>query len=332
MNTALRILSGVISISSATVAGLLGVSSLAQAQDFPSRAIRIIVPYAPGGQPDSLARAIGPSISQQLNQPVVVDNIPGSGATAAMTAILQAPADGHTLFAADAGHWAINPALRRRQNDFLTNFVPVRQTHVTALVMVANSSVGASNWQELIAAMKAQPGKLSYGSSGIGSVHHLAMEMVKATWGVDALHVPFKSTSQSFPAVLAGQVSMGLTALGAVKGFMNDPRVKVIGVTSKARTRLAPNLASVSELGHPEFDYGSGGALVAKAGTPKATVDRLAAVLNRAFSSPEVVARLNGIEIEFLPQGTPEQALDMIKADIPRYVNAVKVANPPSPE
>jgi tripartite-type tricarboxylate transporter receptor subunit TctC len=316
----------------AVMTALLASAGLVHAQDFPSRALRIIVPYAAGGQPDTLARALSPSLIQQFNQPVIIDNIPGSGAVAAMTAVQQAVADGHTLFTADAGHWAISPALRRRQNDFLRDFIPVRQTHVTALVLVAHSSVGAATWQELFAVMKAAPGKFSYGSSGIGSVHHLAFEMVKSTWGVDALHVPFKSTSQAFPAVLAGQVSMTLTALGAVKGFMNDPRVKVIGVTSKKRTRLAPNLPSVSELGHPEFDYGSGGAMMVKVGTPRPLVERLNAALNRAFNSPELVQRLNAIEIEFIAQGTPEEALEMIKADIPRYVNAVKVANPPSPE
>ncbi len=308
-------------------------ASLGLAQDFPNRPVKIIVPYAAGGQPDTLARVLAQSLSIQWNQPVIVENIPGAGAVSAVTALMNAPADGHTLFTADAGHWAINPALRRRQTyDFLRDFTAVRVTHNTSLVLVVNSSLGVSTWQELINLLKSKPGVYSYGTSGIGSVHHLAMEMFKSAFGVDILHVPFKSTSQSFPAALSGQISMALTALGSVSQYTKDPRVKIIGVTTKNRTKLAPHLQALSELGQPDFDYGGGGAMIVRNGTPRAIVDKLAVALDKAFATPEVVQRMNATEIEFVPVSTPEAALERIRGDIPRYLNAVKVANATSNE
>src|SRR6266850_2369667 len=195
--------------------GLLAVA--AQAQDFPTKPIRMVVPYAPGGLPDTMTRIIGPKMSEALGQQIVVENRPGAGGISGTEVVARSTADGYTLLIADVGQLAINPHLfKPLPYDPLKDLAPVSLIGSTALFLVLQASVPANDFKELVALAKARPGAMNYGSSGLGSIHHLTTEAMKAAFGLDIVHVPFKGMGQAVPALLGGQVSMLFSALPAI--------------------------------------------------------------------------------------------------------------------
>src|SRR3989442_14960995 len=186
--------------------GLVAVT--AQAHEFPPRAIRMIVPSAPGGLPDTMTRIIGPKMSDALGKQIVVENRPGAGGISGTEVVARSSADGYTLLIADVGQLAINPHLfKQLPYDPLKDLAPVSLIGSTALFLVLRASVPASDFKELVALAKAKPGSMNYGSSGLGSIHHLTTEAMKAAFGLDILHVPFKGMGQAGPALLGGQGS-----------------------------------------------------------------------------------------------------------------------------
>lgn len=300
----------------------------AAAQEYPSRTVRVIIPTSPGGQPDVISRIVSEPLSRLLGQPVVVENIAGSGGVAAIQTVQSAAADGHTMFVADAAHWAISPALRPKvATDFLKIFTPVRQTHQTSIVLVVNNNLPVNNVRELVAYMKANPGKMNYGSAGVGSVHHLTSEAFKHYFGVEAVHVPYKTSALAITPLMAGELGMLFSGLATVSAHVKSNRIRLIGLANKRRTPLMPDIVPISEtLGQPEFDYGSAAAMVVRVGTPAAFIAKLADNINRVFAMPDVQQRLTNNNIEFIPVSTPESTLEMIRADIPRWANAAKWA------
>jgi tripartite-type tricarboxylate transporter receptor subunit TctC len=299
----------------------------ALAQDYPNRPVRVIVPYTTGGQPDIHGRILTPSLGNLLGQSFVLENIPGAGGVAAASAVMSAPADGHAIFLGDSAHWAINPALRPKQpNEFVKNFTPVRMIHTTSVALVVNAAMPVANLKDFLSLVKGKPDTYTYGSAGIGSIGHLTMEAFKAVFGLSILHVPFKSSGQALPAIVGGDVNMIFSGLPAVTGFAKAERVKILGVSTMNRTRLAPNVPSISEFGFPDFDYAGGGAFLVRTGTPRPVIDKLVAALDKTYTLPDVIARLNANNIEFLPQATPESTMATIRADIPRWAAAVKAS------
>jgi tripartite-type tricarboxylate transporter receptor subunit TctC len=201
-------------------AATAGVAMPAWAQEYPARPIKIIVPYAPGGSPDTVVRILSQPLAAALGQPVVVENIAGSSGVAAIEQLKRAAPDGYTLIDCDAGHWAVNLFTKKQLSyNFEKDLAPVSILSTSALFLTVHESFPATNLQEMEAAVKAKPGFYSYGSSGIGSLHHLTMEAFKAGLGLDILHVPFKGTGQSVPALAAGQVSMAVAAFYSVGQF-----------------------------------------------------------------------------------------------------------------
>ena len=309
-------------------AALLALAAPAFAQDLPAnKPIRVIIPTAPGGQPDIISRMVSDPWSRLLGQPVVVENIAGSGGVAAIQTVQAAPPDGTMIFVGDAAHWAISPALRPKQaTDFLKIFTPIRQTHQTSIVLVVNNNLPVTNVKELIAYMKANPGKLNYGSAGVGSVHHLTSEAFKHYFGVDAVHVPYKTSAQALTPLQAGELGMLFSGLATVTSFVKAGRVRLIAMSNRARTPLMPELVPIAESTNTDFDYGSAAAMFVRVDTPAPIVQKLWAALDKAFQMPDIQQKLTQQNIEFIKTSTPASTLEMVKADIPRWANAAKWA------
>ena len=315
---------------SRAIATLLALTfaALGHAQEYPSRPVKIIVPYAPGGQADSGVRIIATALTQQLGQAFVVENIGGSSGIAAMQTAMKAPADGYTLVYNDAGHWAINPALytTKLPYDSLRDLAPVGLFGYSALFLVTPASFPANTLQELIALVKAKPDFYTYASSGVGSPHHLAMEDFKAALGLKILHIPYKGSSLSVPAILSGQVSMGMAALTSIAGFVKDGRIKLIAVDSKARSAFAPNVPPMADAGIPDFDHLGGLGILAPAGTPRPIIDKLSAAIAKAVAMPDTVSRFATIGLEPAASSSPERMEELIRADKPKFARIVKIS------
>jgi len=308
------------------LAGLMCVGA-AGAQDFPTRPIRMVVPYAAGGLPDTMTRLAAVRLTEILKQQVVVDNRPGAGGIGACELVANATPDGYTLLIADVAQTAINPALYAKLSyDTLRDFAPVTLMGTSAQFLTANASVPANSLKELIALVKAKPGQMSYGSGGIGSVHHLSMEALKTPLGLDIVHVPYKGNGVAIPAMISGEVALVFSALPAIEAHIKTGRVKLLAVNTLKRSPQAPNVPTVSEVtGIKDYDYPPAIGVLAPAKTPKAVINKLAAAIAKSVQHPDVAGRYVTLGIE--PVGnTPAQYLAQTRVDIAKYAKAVKAA------
>jgi len=299
----------------------------ASAQDFPVRPVRMVVPYAAGGLPDTMTRLAAVKIIEILKQQVVVDNRPGAGGIGACELVANATPDGYTLLIADVAQTAINPALYAKlPYDTLRDFAPVSLMGTSAQFLTANASVPANSLKELIALVKAKPGQIRYGSGGIGSVHHLSMEALKTPLGLDIIHVPYKGNGVAIPAMIGGEVALVFSALPAIEGHLKAGRVKLLAVNTQKRSPQAPNVPTVGEVtGIKDYDYPPAIGVLAPAKTPKAVINKLAAAIAKAVHHPDVAGRYITLGIE--PVGnTPEQYLAQTRVDIAKYAKAVKAS------
>jgi len=304
---------------------MLVLACTAHAQ-FPARAIKIVVPYAAGGLPDTMTRAVTPKLGEALGQPVVVENMGGAGGISGVTEVARAQPDGYTLLVADVGQIAINPHLfSKLPYAPLKDLAPVSLIGTSPLYLVAHPSVPVNTLQELVAYAKANPGKLNYGSSGIGSIHHLATEALKAGFGIDLVHVPYKGTGQSVPALLGGQVALLYSALPSIAGHLKDGKVKILAISSAKRAAQTPEVPTVAESGIPGYDYVAEIGLLAPAGTPREIIQRLAGEVAKVVKQPDVVQRFTQLGID--PVGsTPQEYAALNKADYEKYARLVKAS------
>ena len=304
---------------------MLVLACTAHAQ-FPARAIKIVVPYAAGGLPDTMTRAVTPKLGESLGQPVVVENMGGAGGISGVTEVARAQPDGYTLLVADVGQIAINPHLfSKLPYAPLKDLAPVSLIGTSPLYLVAHPSVPVNTLQELVAYAKANPGKLNYGSSGIGSIHHLATEALKAGFGIDLVHVPYKGTGQSVPALLGGQVALLYSALPSIAGHLKDGKVKILAISSAKRAAQTPDVPTVAESGIPGYDYVAEIGLLAPAGTPREIIQRLAGEVAKVVKQPDVVQRFTQLGID--PVGsTPQEYAALNKADYEKYARLVKAS------
>ena len=303
------------------------VSVGAGAQDYPTKPIRVVVPYAAGGLPDTMTRLAAVRITEIFGQPVVVDNRAGAGGIGACELVAHANPDGYTLLVVDVAQTAINPALYSKlPYDTLRDFTPVSLMGTSAQFLSANASVPANTLVELIKLAKAKPGQLRYGSGGIGSVHHLSMEALKTPLGLDIIHVPYKGNGQAIPAMIGGEVSLVFSALPAIEGHLKSGRVKLLAVNTLKRSPQAPNVPTVSEVtGIKDYDYPPAIGVLAPAKTPKAVINRIAAVIAKAVNHPDIASRYTALGID--PVGnTPEEYAAQIRIDIAKYAKAVKAS------
>ena len=304
---------------------MLAVACAAHAQ-YPARAIKIVVPYAAGGLPDTMTRAVTPKLGESLGQPVVVENMGGAGSISGVTEVARSQPDGYTLLVADVGQIAINPHLfSKLPYAPLKDLAPVSLIGTSPLYLVAHPSVPVNTLKELVAYAKANPGKLNYGSSGIGSIHHLATEALKAGFGIDLVHVPYKGTGQSVPALLGGQVALLYSALPSIAGHLKDGKVKILAISSAKRAAQTPEVPTVAEAGIAGYDYVAEIGLLAPAGTPREIIQRLAGEVAKVVKQPDVVQRFTQLGID--PVGsTPQEYAALNKADYEKYARLVKAS------
>lgn len=288
--------------------------------------MRIIVPYAPGGQADVAVRILARHLALQFGQPFVVENMPGSNGFSAITALLRAPADGYTLAYGDAGHWAINPALNpQTPYDPERDFTPIGAYGETAgIVVVAGSALPVRSLQDLFAYARANPGKLSYASPGVGSVHHIVMEDLKSRLRLDIVHIPYKSSAQAVPAVVGGQVPLGVASLANVAGFAQEGRLRVLGISTRKRSPMAPTVPPIAEAGVPGFDHDAEVGLIARAGVPQPIVDVLARTLAGIVANPEVVAGFAKAGLEPVSDTSPGHLAERMRSDRRKYADLVR--------
>ena len=304
---------------------MLVIACAAHAQ-YPARPIKVVVPYAPGGLPDTMTRAVSGKLGEALGQSVVVENMGGAGGISGVTEVARSQPDGYTLLVADVGQIAINPHLfTKLPYEPLKDLSPVSLIGTSPLYLVAHPTVPAKTLKELVAYAKAHPGKLNYGSSGIGSIHHLATEALKAGFGIDIVHVPYKGTGQSVPALLGGQVALLYSALPSIAGHLKDGRLKILAISSARRSPQTPEVPTVAESGIPGYDFLAEIGLLAPAGTPREIIQRLAAEMTKVLKQPDVVQRFTQLGID--PVGsTPEAYAALNKADYEKYAGLVKAS------
>ena len=298
-----------------------------RAQSFPAKPLRIIVPYAAGGSPDAVARILAQQLGAVMGQPVLVENLPGSSGIAAIEIVRNGAADGYTLLMADAAHWAVNRVMKTKlPHNFQKDMAPVSIASFSALYLAVHDTFPASNLRELVAAIKAKPGTYTYGSSGVGSLHHLTMEAFKQGLGLDILHVPYKGTGQSVPALVGGQVHMAVAAYNSIGGFAKEGRVKIIAGNTRERMAMLAQFPPMGDAGLKDFHFPGENALFVPSGTPKPVIDKLAAAVAKVLAMPDIVTKLNTVGVEPPRQPGPAALAETIQRDIPRYESVVRNA------
>lgn len=262
-------------------------AAAAHAQSFPAKPLRMLVGYSAGGGADALARIVASKMSSQLGQQMLVDNRPGAGSTIAGDTLAKAPPDGHTIMFADSALLIAPAVYAKLPFDVATSFAPVGAAVTTPLVVMVNLAVPAKTTAELIALLKADPGKYSYGSPGIGTVHHLAMELFKKQAGVTMLHVPYKGASAIVPDLISGQIPIGIMSASPALGQVKGGKLRAIAMTSRVKVRGAdwPALSDTLQ----GFDASPRLFVIAPAGTPGAVVAQLNAALKSTLASRDVV-------------------------------------------
>lgn len=292
---------------------------------YPNRTIKFIVPYSAGGLPDTVARIFAQRLGDKLGQGVVIDNKPGANGVVAAQALAASPADGYTFLVTDGSMFSINPAIYKNLNyEFKRDFIPVSLAGRAPLYLAVHPKTGVNSLQEFVAMAKAKPGGLNYGSSGIGSSHHLTMEAMKAALGIDVVHVPFKGSSQSVPALIGGQVDVAFSALPSLAGFVKDSRVKLLATNAGKRSAQEPNVPAITEL-VPGFDFAVIVGVLAATGTPAAAIERISAEIDKIARTPETVQILANAGIE-AGGGSPADYLKAINDENERLAKAIKTA------
>ena len=298
---------------------------LALAQTYPSQQIRFIVPYSPGGLPDTVARVVAKKLSERIGQSVVVDNRPGANGVVAAQAVMSSPADGHTLLLTDDSMMTINPLLYKNiAYDAKKDFLPVSLIATAPLFLAVHPSVAANTFQELIALIKSKPGEFAYGSSGIGSTHHLCSEAMKAALGLDIRHIPYKGTGQSVPAVVGNQVAMVFSAFPSLTGFVKGGQVKLLVVNTAKRSVFAPNVTALGEL-IPGFDFAPNIGIFAPAKTPAAAIAKISEEVAKLVKEADTIQTFNTAGIEPIGGGPADYAR-VLEREAERDARAIKTA------
>ena len=270
------------------IVGILALATPALAQSYPSRPVRIVVPFAVGGPADVYARFLGQKLLEDLKQPIVVDNRPGAGSIVGTAEAAKASPDGHTLLMMSNTHTTNELLVPAKPYKLMSDFVPVAPVNSSDLVMVVHPSVPATSLQEFIALAKAKPGMLNYASSGTGTPYHMAGELFKSMSGTDILHVPYKGSSGARNDVLSGQVMMMFDAITTMAGNVEANQVRALGTTGQSRSAVLPNVPTISEAGVPGYTATIWLGLMAPVGTPKAVVDQLNGAISRIVGSADV--------------------------------------------
>jgi len=295
------------------------------AQDYPSRPVKIVVPFAAGGPADVYARYIAQRLQESLGQPFVVDDRPGGGSVVGTDIVAKSAPDGYTLLLMSNTHTVNESLMPGKPFQLMRDFVAIAPINYSDLVLVVNPSVPASTLQELIALAKAQPGKLNYASSGPGTPYHMAGELFKSMAGVDIVHVPYKESSGARTGVLGGQVEMMFDAVTVMSEHVKAGKVRAIATSGTARSAVMPNVPTLAEAGVPGYDAVIWLGLMAPKGTPPAIVAKLNAEVSRIVARPEVKA-------DWAKQGaaamvmTPDAFTKSLNDDVVKWERIVKIS------
>ena len=297
------------------------------AQDaYPSKPVRWVVPYAAGGLPDTLSRVVGQRLAEGLGQQLLVENRGGAGGIAGSEAVARAAPDGYTFLVADVGQLAINPFLYAKlPYDPAKDLAPVTLMATASLFLVVNQSVPVKDFHELVALARSKPGVLNYGSSGIGSIHHLSMESLKSALRLDIVHVPYKGAGQSIPALVGGDVALAYAALPSIAAHVKTGRVKFLAVSTAKRSPTAPDVPTVAEMGVAGYDFAAEIGLLAPAGTAPAIIARMSQEVAKALKHPDVRQRFGQLDIAAVGS-SPEEYAARIRSAVEKYAQAVRVS------
>ncbi len=296
------------------------------AQDFPTKPIRIIVAYTPAGATDILARAVGQKMTEHWGQPVIIDNRPGAAGNIGTEIAAKAPADGYTLLMATAGTHGINPGLYRKLNWDPREFTGVSLVAMVPNILVVNNALPVKSVKELIAYLKANPGKLSYGSPGLGSTAHLSMELFKSMTGTEITHVPYKGSAGVMADVMGGQIALTMDNIPPYLPQVKAGKLRALAVSPAKRTPAAPELPTVAEAGVPGYDSGAWFGLVAPTATPKAIVDKLAAETQRILKLPDVRERISSLGAEIVGS-SPQEFTAFMQAERAKWAKVIRDAH-----
>jgi len=304
----------------------LALSSLASAQAYPSKTIKIIVPFAVGGIADTFGRVIAQKLTETWGQPVVVENKGGAGGNIGADLVAKSPPDGYMLVIGNIGTHAVNPFLMKNVPfDPLKDFVPIAHVLDAEGLLVVNPALPVKNVAELIAYGKANPGKLSYASGGMGTTSHLAGELFKSMSGIDMVHVPYKGNSPAITDVMGGQAQMIFATMPTVIQQVKGGRLRAVATLGSTRAKATPDVPTIAET-LPGFDVANWIGMFAPAGTPKEIVDRLNAEVQKIMRSPDVETRLEAEGAKFIPT-TPESFAAFQKSESAKWAAAIKAAN-----
>jgi len=306
---------------------LLALAPLAIAQPYPNKPIRVIVPFAPGGNVDITARLVAPGLQEALGQPVVIENKPGAGGTIGADAVAKSAPDGYTLLMGSNSTFSVAPSLYpKNPYNPLADFAPVAMIASAPFVLVVNPGVAAKDARELVALAKASPGKLTMSSAGTGSSNHLVGELFQEISGARFTHVPYKGSGQALTDLMGGQVNLHFDQITTAASHIQGGKLRALLVTAPQRVPMLPDVPTATEAGYPSFEATNVTGLIAPAGTPREIVDKLNAAVQKIIAQPAIRAKFADIGAQ-TTGGTPEQFGAYIREDLAKWTRIVKEAN-----
>jgi len=308
------------------IAGLV-VAANAWPQPYPNRPVKVVVPWPPGQATDIAARVVADKLQQALGQPFVIDNRPGAGGAIGSEAVVKSAADGYTLLAASSGPISIMPNLQKTPYDPLKDFAPISLIAAVPFALVVNPSFPASNAQEFVALVKANPGKYTFGSSGTGATAHLFAELFNSMAQLQARHVPYKGSAQALTDIMNGQVTYAVETVAATVGHIKSGRLKTFGVSTARRASAMPDVPSLGEAANlPDYDAAAWIGYAAPAGTPREVLARVAGEIQRALGSDDLKMRYVALGLDPV-SGTPDEMAAFMRREQERYATIIRNAN-----
>ena len=304
---------------------LLAATTIAAAQTYPQRPVRFVVPYAPGGSTDTLARSMGSKLSELLGQQVVVDNRPGANGDIGMTIVARAPADGYSIVLGYIANLAIGPSLYEKMPyDPVKDFASITQVAGASNIFVTHPSLPAKNFKEFIAYTKANPKKVNFASAGVASVGHLTGELLNDMAGIDMQHIPYKGSGQAITDLVGGHIKVMISGMASTLPHVRSGKLNGIVTTGLKRTPATQDIPTIAET-YPGFESSSWFGVLAPAGTPRPIISRLNADIHKSLQDPAVAKRLAGVGFE-ITYGAPEQFTNYIKSEIKKWAKVVKAS------
>jgi len=298
------------------------------ADNYPSRPVHMIIPFAAGGPTDIVGRIMGAKMGELLGQQFVIEDKAGVGGNIGANAVAKASPDGYTVLMANVSTHAINPGLYKNMPyDPVRDFAPTGRIGVTPTLLSVNPSLPATDVESLVALIKENPGKFSYGSAGVGSIFHLCAEEFKSmAGGLDIVQVPYKGSAPMNTDLMGGQIAMAFDATPTALPLAQAGKIRALAVGTATRLRAMPDLPTLQEQGLKDFECYTWNAILAPAGTPKLIVDRLNAAINKSLADPEVFSSLQKAGIDPTPGSTPQQTAEFIKAELAKWAPIIKAS------